>query len=542
MRLGFVSILVCVFAYQLCFAQIKEVKHIIIFGIDALSIDGLQTARTPNLDFIMNNGAYSVHSRGVMPTVSAPNWASLLMGAGPEQHGITSNEWDPADPPFPAVTGKGKLFPSIVSILKEQQPASITAALFDWDKFQVMLPKEDLDFSLLTKTQSETITTGIDYFLSIKPTLTFLYMTFVDDAGHHYGHGTREYYSAITQADSLLGLILQAIKKNRLDDSTLIIVVSDHGGVQKGHGGESLAEIEVPMFIYGTGVCRGKEIKEPVNNYDCAATIAYILGLKQPDAWLGKPIKSIFLNSGNSQINSKNLVKTPQIFPKGGLYLNESSPIEIFSYSKDAQIYYTTDGSEPTEKSILYTSPIILNKSCLLKTKAISDSGAGSRIVSGSFRIVNDADKPEINYYYYEGVWEQLPDFSLLTPIDSGKVFEFSLDSIRHRTDHFAIKYNALIEIRKEGLYKFTCISDDGAQLWIDDTLVVDNDGSHSVSEKTGKLSLTKGMHSFELIYFDDTESEFLELQFESFETDKQTFSPQINQENPLLLIIPPKK
>ena len=35
----------------------------------------------------------SIHARGVIPTVSSPNWASMIMGAGPEQHGITSNDW-----------------------------------------------------------------------------------------------------------------------------------------------------------------------------------------------------------------------------------------------------------------------------------------------------------------------------------------------------------------------------------------------------------------------------------------------------------------
>jgi len=43
----------------------------------------------------MREGAWTLHARGVMPTVSSPNWASMIMGAGPEQHGVTSIDWQP---------------------------------------------------------------------------------------------------------------------------------------------------------------------------------------------------------------------------------------------------------------------------------------------------------------------------------------------------------------------------------------------------------------------------------------------------------------
>jgi predicted AlkP superfamily pyrophosphatase or phosphodiesterase len=73
-------------------AQVSQVEHVVVIGVDGLSPDGVHKAKAPNLARMMKEGAYTLHARAVMPTVSSPNWASMIMGAGPEQHGVTSNE------------------------------------------------------------------------------------------------------------------------------------------------------------------------------------------------------------------------------------------------------------------------------------------------------------------------------------------------------------------------------------------------------------------------------------------------------------------
>ena len=83
-----------------CFAQdalsqVPGVKHVVIIGCDGMSPDGIQKAKTPIIDGLIMNGAHTMHARAVMPTSSSPNWSSLIMAAGPEQTGITSNGWRP---------------------------------------------------------------------------------------------------------------------------------------------------------------------------------------------------------------------------------------------------------------------------------------------------------------------------------------------------------------------------------------------------------------------------------------------------------------
>ena len=88
--------------------------------------------------------------------------------------------------------------------------------------------------------------------------------------------------------------ILQAIKKAGIWDDTIIIMTADHGGIKTGHGGKTLREMEIPFIISGKNVRKGMEIKESMMQYDTAAMIAYILGLKQPQSWIGRPVKTVF--------------------------------------------------------------------------------------------------------------------------------------------------------------------------------------------------------------------------------------------------------
>ena len=73
-----------------------------------------------------------------------------------------------------------------------------------------------------------------------------------------------------------------------------MLVTADHGGKGKGHGGNTMAEIEIPWIIAGPGVVPGKEITTAVNTYDTAATIAYIFGLTPPKCWIARPVEEAF--------------------------------------------------------------------------------------------------------------------------------------------------------------------------------------------------------------------------------------------------------
>jgi cytochrome c553 len=99
-----------------------------------------------------------------------------------------------------------------------------------------------------------------------------------------------------------------------------------------------------------------------------------------------------------------------------------------------------------------------------------------------------------MTYAYYEGDWDQLPDFDKLKPIDTGKTSDFDL-SVARRVNSMALRYEGYLHIDKDEEYRFYLTSDDGSKLWIDGKLAVANDGIHPPTTVDGKVRLGKGMH-----------------------------------------------
>ena len=138
---------------------------------------------------------------------------------------------------------------------------------------------------------------AIAYLKEKRPEFTFIHLDHVDGAGHDHGHGSPEYYEAVSEADRLIALILQGLKDAGIAQETIVLITADHGGKGKGHGGATMEEIEIPWIIAGPGIASGKEIKDPVNTYDTAATIAFIFALTTPKAWIARSVDEAFIKT-----------------------------------------------------------------------------------------------------------------------------------------------------------------------------------------------------------------------------------------------------
>jgi hypothetical protein len=119
-----------------------------------------------------------------------------------------------------------------------------------------------------------------------------------------------------------------------------------------------------------------------------------------------------------------------------------------------------------------------------------------------------------LNYEYYEGDWDLLPDFDSLTTALVGKVDNFDI-SVRAQDDYFGFRFTGQIDIAAAGDYTFYTESDDGSQLYIGSTLVVDNDGLHGMVEQSGTISLTAGMHPITVTMFEKGGGEGLDVEYE---------------------------
>ena len=121
------------------------------------------------------------------------------------------------------------------------------------------------------------------------------------------------------------------------------------------------------------------------------------------------------------------------------------------------------------------------------------------------------AGKPGVTYTYYEGKFKSTADVLKAQPVKEGTFRNFSIKEAA-ADDHFGYQFHSLINIPEKGVYKFHIYSDDGARLFIDGQEVIDNDGSHSAGEATGKVALEKGFHEIRVIYFEDYMGQALEI------------------------------
>jgi hypothetical protein len=121
------------------------------------------------------------------------------------------------------------------------------------------------------------------------------------------------------------------------------------------------------------------------------------------------------------------------------------------------------------------------------------------------------AGKPGVAYIYYEGKFKSTADVLKAKPVKEGTFRNFSIKEAA-ADDHFGYQFRSQINIPEKGVYKFHIYSDDGARLFIDGQEVIDNDGSHSAGEATGKVALEKGFHEICVIYFEDYMGQALEI------------------------------
>jgi predicted AlkP superfamily pyrophosphatase or phosphodiesterase len=273
----------------------RKFDHVIIIGIDGMGVNGIENSATPTLDRLMQEGIFTLNARGVLPTSSSPNWASMIMGAGPEQHGITSNDWQKDSHILPPIeTGPGGIFPTIFSVIKENNSEAVTGAVYQWNDFGRLFEKSLVNYDTSALGENKTTDLACEFILSEKPEFCFIHIDHVDGAGHKWGYDSEGYHGSIEKADKLINQIFQTIKKAGIAESTLLIVSADHGGNNKGHGGETLNEIRIPVIFWGVGIKRNFEISPYVNIYDIASTTAFALGYDQPGPWIGRPVISVF--------------------------------------------------------------------------------------------------------------------------------------------------------------------------------------------------------------------------------------------------------
>jgi alpha-L-rhamnosidase len=203
-------------------------------------------------------------------------------------------------------------------------------------------------------------------------------------------------------------------------------------------------------------------------------------------------------------------ISTPVISPRDTIVtIPDHFYAKIECKTPEVEIRYTLDGREVDATAPVYSGPIPISKSSLLRSKAFK-KGFNQSIEKSVFYDFIDTEKNGMSWRLYKGAYTAIPDFSNLNPSKTGRASRVSLDRLEIPEQEFAMLFTGQIEIITGGEYIFYTSSNDGSQLYINDKLIVDNDGEHGAKEMSGKIRLEPGRHRIEVSYFQSGGSKFL--------------------------------
>lgn len=227
--------------------------------------------------------------------------------------------------------------------------------------------------------------------------------------------------------------------------------------------------------------------------------------------------RGVTADSAPYSFTKEAVVSIPYVDKDLNLFM-DSVTVNLATATVGATVHYTLDGSEPTQQSPVFNAPLVLKNTTQINAKAFKDGfqpsntlsiQATKAVLNRGKIILDHQPKNGTTYKYYEGHFQKVADMQQKHFVEKGIVSEPSLDKARQE-DHYGFEFSGLIDVPEDGVYTFQIRSDDGSVLYIDQTLVVDNDGSHAAIPATGSIALKKGWHSYRLLYIEDYEGQHL--------------------------------
>ncbi|MGB3507993.1 MAG: ectonucleotide pyrophosphatase/phosphodiesterase [Microcoleaceae cyanobacterium] len=232
----------CKSAEQVEVGQIKDdlKPTVILISLDGFRWDYFQKTDTPYLDYLSATGVKAKSLIPVFPSKTFPNQYTIATGLFPENHGIISNKM--YDPKLEAKFSLGDRSsvedsrwwggePIWVTAEKQGQ---ISATLF-WPGSEAPVKGisptywEKYDASLSYNKRVEKALNWLRLPVEKRPTFIALYFNEPDSKGHQYGPDSKEVENTIREVDNTVGLLLEALKQEKVLNKINIIVTSDHG-------------------------------------------------------------------------------------------------------------------------------------------------------------------------------------------------------------------------------------------------------------------------------------------------------------------------
>ena len=209
--------------------------------------------------------------------------------------------------------------------------------------------------------------------------------------------------------------------------------------------------------------------------------------------------------------------------PMNGIVLKDK-PFKLFYNDDDTtRVYYTVDGTAPTESSAKVQSELTLTGPARVTYKRFTNRSAYDKITTGNFtteKMLLPVSRPKnsnpggFNYTYYEGDWDKLPDLKSLKPLKTGIADKDFHAGDLPRKKNYALVVDGFLEAKEDGYYIFYLQANKGSKLYIGDKLIVQWADNFSGPYYSYLLPLSKGFYPVRIEYFDKKENFNMQLYY----------------------------
>ena len=212
---------------------------VILVSLDGCRYDYPRLARTPNLDKIEAAGFKAEGLQTSFPSKTFPNHLSIVTGLYPEHHGIIANRiYDAEADEYYTLGGaavrEGKWYQGEpIWVTAEKQ--GVKTATYFWPGSEAEINGYRPSYYKAydgTVPYSERVDKILEWLAlpdAKRPQFLTLYFEEPDLSGHHFGPASTEAIAALEDVDKYLGILLDKIQTENLEEKVNVIVVSDHG-------------------------------------------------------------------------------------------------------------------------------------------------------------------------------------------------------------------------------------------------------------------------------------------------------------------------
>ncbi|XP_039265266.2 venom phosphodiesterase 2-like [Styela clava] len=214
-----------------------DIAPVILFSLDGFRDSYLFRHETPNLWKLASCGVHAPYVRSVYPTLTFPNHYSIATGLYPEFHGIVGNRFydHDLDEEFrlgaPETSDPRWWGGEPIWVTASNQ--GLKSASYYWVGSDVNITRYPDYYYPYGSDPYEAriyqVLKWLDMPAKDRPSIIMMYMDMVDHAGHDSGPAGHEVDVAISQADDMVGMLMDGLKARNLDKCVNIMILADHG-------------------------------------------------------------------------------------------------------------------------------------------------------------------------------------------------------------------------------------------------------------------------------------------------------------------------